>query len=64
MIAYLGLSKARGAADHIGHEHIIEAVAVEVADVDAHRKPTRFPKHGSRCGAEFALALVDPDPIG
>ena len=64
-IVWAGLRQARGgvAAEHLHHEKVGVAVAVDVGEVRPHRG-VRHRAHRLRAGlAEFAGAVVEPEPV-
>ena len=51
-------------SQHVQHQHIVVAVAVEVGEVDAHRGTARVADGQPGHRAKPAAPVVDPEPVG
>src|SRR2546422_8652780 len=51
------------AAQHIQHEKIIEAIAVDVGKVNPHGIPAGLAQSQPSYGPKFSRTLIDPDPV-
>ena len=54
----------RIAAQHIGHEKIEVAIAVDIREIHPHRKMTRMPHRQIRHRAKIPLPIVQPNAVG
>ena len=61
---YLSFALLMVAAEHVNDNEVVVAVAVNVAEIDAHRKAAGVTHREVGLGAEVAVAIVDPDAIG
>ena len=50
-------------AQHFGHKKIVVSIAIDVREVDRHRRQTHVAQSGSRNGSKSPAFFVDPDPI-
>ena len=51
------------AAQHVQHHEVIEAVAVDVGEIDAHREEAALAHGQPRERLKMAATLVDPNPV-
>ena len=51
------------AAEHINDEEVNIAVAIDVREIDPHRKRARVAQCKPRQSAEFSLTVIDPDAV-
>ena len=51
------------AAEHVDHEKIIQAIPVDIREIDAHGEQTGFANGQRRCRPKPTLPIVEPDPV-
>src|SRR4051812_43091108 len=49
---------------HIENEEIVEAIAIDVGEVDAHREEAGLAESQAIDGTKSAASLVEPDAVG
>ncbi len=50
-------------AQHIHHKKVVEAVAIDVREIDAHRGKAHLSNRQRRHGVESPLSIIDPEAI-
>ena len=63
-VAQLGVPQNMLAAEHVNDDEFIEAIPIEIREIDPHREMTALADGQPIDGPEDALALVDPDSVG
>ena len=51
------------AAEHVHHEDVVEAIAVDVRHIDAHREMAALAKRQGWRSAKLSAALIEPDAL-